>query len=196
MSLSASFAWEQLLSVAEELAQRAEESYLRTAIGRAYYYALHLARKRLIANGFHFIENTESHIQVWDPFKKSPHPQIKAIGDLGTALKVKRNHADYRETAYPRIRDDAKSVVETAKLFARKLELLLRTYRVMSLESGRSLTFVQTPANPVFYSATLRKRRSSPFIWAGCSKPRMPSSVGAISFNAPVGCKRTGSLLI
>ncbi len=51
-----SFAWDQFLSIAEELAQRTEEAYLRTAIGRAYYYTLHLAHRRLVANGFHFIE--------------------------------------------------------------------------------------------------------------------------------------------
>lgn len=124
MPTPARFSWDQYLAVAEELAKNTDEATLRTAINRAYYYTLHLARQRLATNGFHFDPSVGSHIQVWDPFTSNPDAQIKAIGTLGTTLKGKRVHADYKDAPYVRIQDDVKTVMATAKQFAAKLAQL------------------------------------------------------------------------
>jgi hypothetical protein len=55
------FDWSEYQKLADELARRPEESCLRTAIGRAYYYVFHLAKKRVEANGFYIIRGADTH---------------------------------------------------------------------------------------------------------------------------------------
>ena len=117
------FEWEQLLDVAEDLAQRIEEPYLRTAIGRAYYYVFHLARRRLLANSFYFSLGGDSHRQVWEKFSGSPDNQCKLLALTANFLKERRIKADY-EANYARIEEDIPLVIEKAKKFAAQLAQL------------------------------------------------------------------------
>lgn len=120
---SQSFGFEKLLEVAEELARRSEEQYLRTAVGRAYYYIFHLARQRLKENRFPLIKGADSHRQVWEKFSGSPDSRCRLLGETGSVLKEKRVMADY-EQSYPRIEEDASIVVDMAKRFAKQLSQL------------------------------------------------------------------------
>jgi uncharacterized protein (UPF0332 family) len=118
-----SFDWSQFLEVSEELGKRPEESYLRTAIGRAYYYVFHLARKRLIENRFFIIQGGDSHKQVWEKFDTSPDSQCRRLAATAKYLKERRQRADY-DASYPRIEDDIPIVIERAKKFAKELASL------------------------------------------------------------------------
>jgi hypothetical protein len=46
------FSWPDYLTLANELSIRSEEYCLRTAISRTYYFVYHLARQRILDNGF------------------------------------------------------------------------------------------------------------------------------------------------
>jgi uncharacterized protein (UPF0332 family) len=114
------FEWEKLIEVAEHLAGHNEESYLRTAINRAYYYIFHLARKRLVDNRFYFSEGGDSHKQVWEKFTDSPDAHCKRLAATGNLLKDKRVTADYK-AYYPRIEEDTQILIHKAKEFAQQL---------------------------------------------------------------------------
>jgi uncharacterized protein (UPF0332 family) len=117
------FDWEKLIDVAESLAETPDEPYLRAAIGRAYYYVFHLARKRLTTNQFHFIQGADSHKQVWEKFKNSPDARGQRLAAAGTLHKDKRTTADYNAN-YPRIGEDVPVLLEKAKQFAQQLSQL------------------------------------------------------------------------
>jgi uncharacterized protein (UPF0332 family) len=118
-----SFDWHQYYNLADELSKRPEESCLRTAIGRAYYYAFHLARKRIIDNRFFISPGADSHKQVWEKFEGSADHRRRSLGVLAKFLKEKRQRADY-EPIYSRIEDDVPIVLERAKTFANDLAQL------------------------------------------------------------------------
>jgi uncharacterized protein (UPF0332 family) len=117
------FDWTDFQRLAKELATRPEESCLRTAVGRAYYYAFHLARKRVIENGFPITPREDSHKQVWEKYSSSPDFECKKLAEIAMRLKGKRQTADY-EQFYPRISDDAPQVVSAAEDFATRLARL------------------------------------------------------------------------
>ena len=117
------FTWADYLVLAEELSGRTEEHCLRTAIGRAYYYAFHLARQRVIDNEFHITRGEDSHKQVWEKFANSPDFQCKKLYDLAKILKDKRQQADYNES-FPRIHAEFPGIINRAKKFATDLNAL------------------------------------------------------------------------
>jgi hypothetical protein len=118
-----SFDWPDFLNLAVELSSRPEESCLRTAIGRAYYYTYHLARQRVLDNGFSILPGGDSHKQVWEKFGNSPKPGCKKLYGLGTRLKDKRQRADY-DRHYARIQDEFPAVLDLAHRFATELSAL------------------------------------------------------------------------
>lgn len=117
------FDWSEYLKLASELAQRPEESCYRTAVGRAYYYVFHLARKRLDENGFPFIQGASSHKQVWEKYDGSPEYDCRKLGEIAKRLKEKRERADYNDF-YPRIGEDIPEVLADARDFAARLTRL------------------------------------------------------------------------
>jgi hypothetical protein len=117
---SKDFDWSQYFALANELAARPEESCLRTAIGRAYYYVFHLARQRIMENQFPIIPGTDSHKQIWEKFDNSADVACKKLYSLAKVLKEKRQRADY-ESAYPRLEDDLPVILDAAKRFAETL---------------------------------------------------------------------------
>lgn len=96
------FDWIEFQKLARELASRPEESCLRTAVGRAYYFAFHLARRRVIENGFPITPREDSHRQVREKYSSSPGLESKKLAEIAKRLKEKRQRADYEEH-YPRI---------------------------------------------------------------------------------------------
>jgi hypothetical protein len=114
------FDWPDFLTLADELAKRTEESCLRTAISRAYYYAYHLGRQRIIDNEFQIVPGGDSHKQVWEKFEGSPDWECKKLALLAGLLKDKRQRADY-DKVFPRIVDEFPTVLDMARKFATDL---------------------------------------------------------------------------
>jgi uncharacterized protein (UPF0332 family) len=117
------FGWSEFYKLAQELLALGEESHLRTAVGRAYYFVFHLARTRLIDNQFVIYPGQDSHKQVWEKYIGSPDPHCIKLGEMGKRLKGKRETADY-ESHFVRIEKDAPELVATAENFATLLEKL------------------------------------------------------------------------
>jgi uncharacterized protein (UPF0332 family) len=117
------FDWPDFLTLAEELAVRPEEHCLRTAIGRAYYYAYHLAKARVIENEFVINKFQDSHKQVWEKFGDSPDFRCKKLYELAQILKGKRQQADY-DANFPRIAAEFPTIIDMTKKFARDLDAL------------------------------------------------------------------------
>jgi len=76
------FDWADYLKLAEELATRTEEHCLRTAISRAYYYAYHLGRERVMNNDFPMVRGGDTHKQVWEKFSNSPDVDARSSINL------------------------------------------------------------------------------------------------------------------
>lgn len=117
------FDWPDFLTLADELGQRTEESCLRTAISRVYYYAYHLGRQRIIDNQFDIFPGGDSHKQVWEKFEGSPELECKKLALLAGQLKDKRQRADY-DRVFPRIADEFPTVLDMARKFATDLARL------------------------------------------------------------------------
>ncbi len=115
------FSWSDYLRLAEELAQRADNSALRCAVSRAYYYVYHLALERARSNGFQASPGEGTHIQLWRTFDRSPDNGCKKLSVIALRLKQKRERADYSDY-YHRIKEDVQVALQEARDFASKLE--------------------------------------------------------------------------
>jgi uncharacterized protein (UPF0332 family) len=114
------FDWSDYFKLASELAKRTEDSCRRTAIGRAYYYIFHLARKRIEANGFTIFPGGDSHKQVWEKYTGNVESDCKKLGEIAKRLKEKRQRADY-DDFYARLGDDMPAILADAEDFADRL---------------------------------------------------------------------------
>ncbi|SRR5260370_15467225 len=117
------FDWAGYYKLADELAKRADEAALRTAISRAYYYVYQLGLKRAETNGFKARPDEGIHKQLWRNFNASPDPDCRRLGELANRLMDKRIMADYRPT-YPRISDEVPAMLTDAQNFAARLGAL------------------------------------------------------------------------
>jgi uncharacterized protein (UPF0332 family) len=117
------FDWPDCLSLAQELGARPEEVCLRTAIGRAYYYVYHLARQRVLDNGFPFTFGSDTHKQVWEKFSNSADLDCRKLAARASVLKEKRQRADY-DRSYGRIQAEFPAILDSAKKFAEDLAKL------------------------------------------------------------------------
>jgi uncharacterized protein (UPF0332 family) len=118
-----SFDWSQYLILADELAKRPEESALRSALSRAYYYVYHLALQRAQANGFTISSDEGTHKQLWRNFNGSPEPDCRKLGEIAMRLKEKRERADYHDN-YRRLVDEVPYMLADAQEFAARLQRL------------------------------------------------------------------------
>jgi uncharacterized protein (UPF0332 family) len=116
------FDWSGYLTLAGELAERSDEASLRSALSRAYYYVYHLALLRAQTNGFTFTEGG-MHAQLWRTYSGSPDAACTKLGQIADRLREKRTRADY-EDLYPRITEDAQTVVADAQDFVERLNKL------------------------------------------------------------------------
>src|SRR6266566_5704152 len=114
------FDWSEYHRLARELLTHTGESYLRTAVSRAYYYVFHLARQRLVENQFVILEKLDSHKQVWEKDNGSPDFNCRKLAEIAKRLKEKREAADY-ETHFAQIQKDAPDLVALASNFATRL---------------------------------------------------------------------------
>lgn len=89
-----SFNWEEYLTLAETLSNNPQESYLRSAISRAYYSVFCIARNR---TGFKNHRESNVHFVVINKLKSHPDTRIKKIGKNIDELRRYRNEADYNE---------------------------------------------------------------------------------------------------
>ncbi len=120
MIVSAPFDWSAYLTLAEELAIRADEASLRSALSRAYYYVYHLALKRAQTNGFKAVPGEGTHIQLWRLFSQSPESACKHLAQIAGRLKEKRERADY-ELVFVRLREEVPQLLADARDFAKRL---------------------------------------------------------------------------
>lgn len=86
-----SFNWEDYIDLADELAQKSEESCLRSSISRAYFGVFCIARNREFGKGF------VRHKELIRKYRKSHNPTKKNISVLIDELRRTRNEADYEE---------------------------------------------------------------------------------------------------
>ena len=119
-----SFDWSQFLSLVQDLNRAVfrdstEEARFRSAISRAYYAALHCARKRLLAEDTRV--SSSVHTYVPQAFRDSHDKARKRIGNQLNQLLVSRHKADYDDDfpGLPHERDrvlrQASEVIESLK---------------------------------------------------------------------------------
>ncbi len=89
------FDWGAYLDLADELANRSDEAALRSAISRAYYAALGLARDLLESEDQTFAFTDNLHSLVWRAVSSSADDIRYYIGIDGRWLRLNRNAADY-----------------------------------------------------------------------------------------------------
>jgi hypothetical protein len=120
--------WADLIALARELLRQESEAAKRSAIGRAYYGAFNLARRRLEAGGIS-IENRGAHKKVWRTFDLADQatPETRdawqTVGDLGKGLSGLRNQADYADEV-PGLDGQAVFAVDAAERILRLLDEL------------------------------------------------------------------------
>ena len=89
-----SFDWKDYVYLAEDLLNRAEESYLRSSISRAYYGVFCIARNR---KGYKKYTGSDVHWKVINEYKNSSDKNEQDIGRILDKLRKSRNDADYNE---------------------------------------------------------------------------------------------------
>lgn len=102
-----SFSWEEYISFAEALIQRADEASARIATSRAYYAMLNQAAKYLkVHHGPDVLDRASaktrsdgsrrgSHEIIWDLIAKESDDAIAKLAVLADRLKKRREAADY-----------------------------------------------------------------------------------------------------
>jgi uncharacterized protein (UPF0332 family) len=121
------FDWSEYLRLAQELAERNEETCLRTSLSRAYYYVFHLALTRAQQNGFVSTQGESSHGQLWRLFSLNPDPECITLAQIALRLKEKRERADY-DSVYRRIEEEVPQVLADAQDFATRLGRLAQRH--------------------------------------------------------------------
>jgi uncharacterized protein (UPF0332 family) len=90
------FDWYQYFVLAEAIAQRSEEEYLRSSISRAYYAAFNLSRTMLQEQDRVRIEKSRNiHQDVINTLQSSDDEAEKNTGNRLLRLRQYRNNADY-----------------------------------------------------------------------------------------------------
>jgi uncharacterized protein (UPF0332 family) len=122
--------WEDNLVLARGLARQPFEVTERAAVGRAYYGAFNLARRRLEAQGTP-IDNWRAHRQVWQAFKTAERAapdrrrDWELIGRLADSLHQFRNQVDYDDRV-----EDLKARTERALASAERIVQILAALEV------------------------------------------------------------------
>jgi hypothetical protein len=117
------FDWSTFLTLAEDLAKRADEASLRSALSRAHYYVYHLALSRAEHNQFKAVAGEGTHTQLWRLYSTNPDPNCKKLAEIAARLKEKRERADYNPT-YARIHEEVPGVLTDARDLATRLARL------------------------------------------------------------------------
>ncbi|AJI24858.1 hypothetical protein H8R29_23460 [Priestia megaterium] len=90
------FDWHKYLNLAQELSEKDDEEFKRSAISRAYYSAYCNARNFLESKGLGLIPGKKNdHQAIWNAFSKLKGADLVSIATTGDRLKQKRKKADY-----------------------------------------------------------------------------------------------------
>jgi hypothetical protein len=117
------FDWTEYYTLATELAARADEASLRSAMSRGYYYVYQLALQRAQTNGFQTVAGEGMHKQLWRNYSDRPEPACRKLAEIAKRLKDRRERADY-SNVYRRINDEIPGMLIDAQTFAESLRLL------------------------------------------------------------------------
>jgi uncharacterized protein (UPF0332 family) len=115
------FDWSDFLTVAVELAEEksasaTSEARKRTAISRAYYAALQIAKKHLRDKDLdpNIPHDRSLHTYVIETFQDHPDPIRRKVGFLLRRLYTQRGRADYKDT-YPDLDQQVATCLDLAK---------------------------------------------------------------------------------
>lgn len=111
------FDWDEYLTLAEELAKRADDASKRSAISRAYYAVFHRANPRALRNcGRRPKECPSAHQWCWEKYQQTNDDDCRSLGVVGDRMKQRRVSADYRDNI-DRIDEVVSGVLEDARSF-------------------------------------------------------------------------------
>lgn len=122
------FDWNQFFTLAERLANEADDASRRTAISRAYYYVFNLAFERAESTAGNYPGDEGFHTWCWKKYTKTPDLDCKRIGILGGRMKRRRVEADYNSAYMPSIERDTQSALQDARDFSVQLPRLNPRY--------------------------------------------------------------------
>ena len=109
------FDWNNYLTLAEELAARADDASKRTAISRAYYCVFNLAFSRAESTAGPHPKGESYHRWCWSKYEKTPDPSCKQVGIDGSRMAERRVRADYRAADIHRLDDKVQRMLEDAR---------------------------------------------------------------------------------
>jgi hypothetical protein len=116
------FEWTDFIDLADRLKESADEAYLRTAVSRAYYGALHVGASYLRKRGHVIPQTADIHSYVPEHLSGSGArtAERNAAVVLGR-LRVERGRADYRAAPIGRLADVARMAVQNARTVVKSL---------------------------------------------------------------------------
>ena len=122
--------WPEYIVLADDLAGQGSEASKRSAVSRAYYGAFNPTR-RWVEENVRPIDRWASHRQVWDAFtaadlaSEDTRAKWEFVGEIGEALRIRRNQADYDESMPDLDRHAAEAVANAERILALLAELKL-----------------------------------------------------------------------
>jgi hypothetical protein len=122
------FDWNRYLTLAEELATRADEASKRSAISRAYYCVFNLAFARAQSTAGPRPSGEHRHKWCWTKYRNGPDPFCIQLGVDGDRMHGRRVKADYNPADIPRLNDEVERMLEDAREFLADLARLHSRY--------------------------------------------------------------------
>jgi len=118
------FNWNDLLTLADELATKIDEASKRTAISRAYYCVYNLAFARAVATVGPKPRDAPYHQWCWDQYISTPDLACRHLGIAGQRMKDRRVKADYHAADIRRLHDEVQRTLAEAHQFLADLATL------------------------------------------------------------------------
>ena len=115
------FDWANYLILAQQLATKADEASMRTAISRAYYCVFNIAFARAESTVGKKSVGETFHKWCWDQCKNTPDQVCRQLGIDGERMKWKRVKVDYYKADIPRLDDEVKRMLQEAGQFLQDL---------------------------------------------------------------------------
>lgn len=122
------FDWNDYLTLAEELASRADEASKRSAISRAYYCVFNLAFARAESTAGTRSAGEAFHKWCWTKYQNTPDACCRQLGTDGERMHRRRVKADYEAVQIPRLDDEVRRILQDAHRFQADLAALDRRY--------------------------------------------------------------------
>lgn len=118
------FDWNNYLSLAEELATKADEASKRTAISRAYYCVFNQAFARAESTAGSYPKEQGYHKWCWSKYMATPDLSCRQLGVDGDRMFRLRVRADYNAEDIPRLGDRVIRMLQDARQFLTALAAL------------------------------------------------------------------------